>query len=175
MAKIPFNRNGELVKKQIPKTKRVCPENESNANVGRLTGACHDANIVGVLTKMREGETVEDLLNRRSRVDFELEVTCPRFAECHLQAKVTCFCKVEKDKETGEVSKTFIPMRRVESKEGMTPDEWDQAKKARTKLRKKSENYVGKKKKADNLLCRPKTPLIKFHGEVIRTLGVVKI
>jgi hypothetical protein len=161
MAKIPIGKDGEPMKKRIPPSKKVCPFSKTHPTTGRLLGMCHEAVVIGVLNKLAEGETVMDLMNRKSRITLELEENCPIFRECKLAARVECQIRVIKGDDGSILEKYPIPIKRIRTQDSMTEEETEQAIKARRNLKKKSPGFIGKAAKRNKLRGTKKQSFIK--------------
>ncbi len=151
MAKIPIGKDGIPVQKSIPASKRVCPYSKVEGKTGRLIGVCHEAKIVGILTKMEEDEDVISLMKRVSRITVELENVCPLFESCKLQAKCESNIRVVKDGDGTVIIKEPIPVKRIRTQDFMTMEESLKAVKKRRILKKKNEDFVGKAAKKRKL------------------------
>ena len=168
MSKIPIGKDGIPIKKRIPETKRRCPLSATHPTTGRLLGDCHEAKIIGILTKMGDDESIVDLMNRKSRITVELEKTCPHFDSCKLVAKVDVQTRVNKDEDGNIIDKEQIPIKRLVTSETMTLEETVIAVKRRRRLKSKSEDFIGKAAKKRKLKGVKKQSSIKgSDGEKI--------
>jgi hypothetical protein len=167
MAKVPIGANGEPMRKPIPPSKRVCPYSITHPTTGRLVGACHEAKIIGILTKMEEDEDIVDLMKRVSKITLELECNCPDFGECKLQAKCDQRIRVLKNDSGEVISKEAFPVKIIPTSEFPTQWETQRAIQKRRKLKKKDPDFVGKaaKKRIMRGIKKPKS--IKFNGEKV--------
>jgi predicted RNA-binding protein YlqC (UPF0109 family) len=165
MAKIPIGKDGIPMRKPIPVSKRVCPYSMTHPTTGRLVGNCHEAKIVGILTRMGEDEDIRELMVRVSKIVVELENTCPLFAECKLQAKCEQRIRVFKDDSGEVISKESFPVKTIRTQEFATDEEVFARIQRRRKLKTKSDNFIGRaaKKRLMRGIKKPKS--VKFNGE----------
>ncbi|MFA5037738.1 MAG: hypothetical protein WC479_11260 [Candidatus Izemoplasmatales bacterium] len=167
MAKIPIGINGEPMKKRIPPSKRVCPYSIVHPTTGRLVGNCHEARIVGVLTKMEEDEDIMSLMKRVSKIVLEVENICPLFESCKLQAKCEQRIRVTKDDSGDIISKEPFPVKTIKTSEFPTIEEVEKRIFKRRKLKTKDPDFIGKAAKKRLMRGTKKQSVLKFGGEKI--------
>ena len=165
MAKIPIGINGEPMKKRIPPSKRVCPYSVVHRTTGRLVGNCHEARIVGVLTKMEEDEDIRSLMKRVSKIVLEVENICPLFESCKLQAKCEQRIRVTKNDSGEVISKEPFPVKTIKTSEFPTIEEVEKRIFKRRKLKTKDPDFIGRAAKKRLMKGTKKPKTIKFGGE----------
>ncbi|MFA5149043.1 MAG: hypothetical protein WC491_07975 [Candidatus Omnitrophota bacterium] len=167
MSKIPIGKDGIPMTKPIPPSKRVCPFSITHPTTGRLLGACHEAKIIGILTKMEEDEDIRSLMARVSKITLELENTCPRFEECKLQAKCEQRIRVTKNDNGDIISKEPFPIKTVKTSEFATVEEVEKRLFKRRKLKTKDPEFIGRAAKKRLMKGTKKPKTIKFGGEKV--------
>ncbi len=165
MAKIHIDITGKPMKKRIPPSKRVCPYSIVHPTTGRLIGNCHEARIIGILTKMEEDEDIRSLMNRVSKISVELENICPLFESCKLQAKCEQRIRVTKDDSGEVISKESFPVKTIKTSEFPTIEEVKKRIFKRRKLKTKDPDFIGKAAKKRLMIGTKKQSVLKFGGE----------